>query len=182
MNSNNTNISKYLSLVLRHQPEAAGIKLDENGWVEISSLLAGARKAGKLFDRNQLQRIVRESDKQRFVIEGDRIRANQGHSVKIDLGLSDTVPPDELFHGTVDRFIDMIMAEGLKRMNRHHVHLSPDIETAKKVGSRRGVPVILRIDSLAMHEQGHKFMCSENGVWLTDRVPSTYISKIRRDV
>jgi len=176
-----TKISKFLSLVLRHKPEAAGVKLDENGWVDIDLLIAGAENAGKLFDRGQLERVVRESDKQRFIIDGDKIRANQGHSVKIDLELIAVAPPDELFHGTVDRFMDKIMSEGLKKMKRHHVHLSPDIETAEKVGSRRGVPVLLRIDSLAMYENGHQFMCSENGVWLTETVPSSYISKVSRD-
>jgi len=179
---NSKKVSKFISLVLRHKPEVAGLKLDKNGWVSIDSLIAGAEKAGQYFDRDQLQRVVQESDKQRFIIDGDNIRANQGHSVKIDLQLVAVEPPNELFHGTVDRFMAQIMAEGLKKMKRHHVHMSPDIETAEKVGGRRGVPVILRIDSLAMHENGHQFMCSENGVWLTENVPGTYISKIGRDV
>jgi len=178
----NTKISKFLSLVLRHKPDAAGVQLDENGWVDIDSLIAGAKKVGNIFDREQLEHVVRESDKQRFIIDGDRIRANQGHSVKIDLELRAVEPPNALFHGTVDRFMDKIMVEGLKKMKRHHVHLSQDIKTAEKVGSRRGAPVILKIDSLAMQEDGHEFMCSENGVWLTESVPSRYISKVGRDV
>ena len=138
MDKSSKNISKFLSLVLRHQPEVAGLKLDRNGWVDIDSLVSGGRKAGTIFSKEQLEKIVSESDKQRFVIDGDMIRANQGHSVKIDLELSPVEPPEVLFHGTIQRFVKIIMAEGLKKMNRHHVHLSRDIATAEKVGSRRG--------------------------------------------
>jgi len=178
---NSTKISKFLSLVLRHKPEVAGLELDENGWVDINSLLSGAKKAGNSFSREQLEQVVLKSDKQRFIIDGNKIRANQGHSVKIDLNLEPVKPPEVLFHGTVQRFLEKIMVEGLQKMKRHHVHLSPDVTTAEKVGSRRGAPVILKVDSAAMHTDGHVFMCSKNGVWLTDSVPSHYLSSIDKD-
>lgn len=179
-NKSDTKISKFLSLVLRHQPEVAGLELDENGWVDIDTLIEGCKKAGNSISREQLETVVAESDKQRFIIDGDLIRANQGHSVKIDLELKPVMPPEVLFHGSVDKFMEKIMAEGLQKMNRHHVHLSPDMATAIKVGSRRGTPVILKIDSAAMYRDEHKFMRSANGVWLTDNVPPSYITKIDR--
>ncbi|MDC0435102.1 RNA 2'-phosphotransferase [bacterium] len=176
-----TKISKFLSLVLRHQPQTVGLDLDENGWVDIESLILGARKAGTNFSREELEQIVKESDKQRFIIDGDMIRANQGHSVNVNLELKHLEPPELLYHGTVRKFMEEISKKGLKKMNRHHVHLSPDIVTAEKVGSRRGTPIILKIDSAAMYRDGHKFMCSKNGVWLIDSVPSSYINIISRD-
>jgi len=178
---NDSKISKFLSLILRHQPELAGLTLDPNGWVDIDRLIDGCAQAKKSITREQLERVVEQSDKQRFTIKGNMIRANQGHSVEVELDLKSARPPQVLFHGSVQRFMQKISAEGLQKMNRHHVHLSPDIETAEKVGSRRGEPVILEIDSEAMYKDGHIFMCSLNGVWLTENVPYAYIRIIGRD-
>lgn len=173
------NTSKFLSLVLRHAPETIGLKLDENGWANIDELLQDAARhiRGSNLNRELLEEIVASSDKQRFVIseDGQRIRANQGHSVAIDLALEPRVPPVELFHGTATRFLDGIFAEGLKKVSRQHVHLSPDRETALKVGQRHGKPAILSIAAAAMHADGHLFYLSDNGVWLTDQVPVKYI-------
>lgn len=179
---NNTKISKFLSLILRHKPEVGNIELDENGWADIDKLIIGASKAGNTFSKEQLFQVVKESDKQRFIIDGNLIRANQGHSVAVNLNLKPIEPPAILYHGTVEKFIDKIYSEGLKKMNRHHVHLSENTTTAENVASRRGTPIILKIDSAAMYTDGHEFMCSENNVWLTDNVPSKYIPIIGRDV
>ncbi|GAB5559701.1 MAG: RNA 2'-phosphotransferase [Synoicihabitans sp.] len=170
--------SKFLSLVLRHKPEAAGVILDEQGWCEIQSLLAGAESAGVGFSYSELVEIVETNEKQRFKLSEDglRIRANQGHSIAVELGLAERNPPDELFHGTATRFGEAIMKTGLLKMGRQHVHLSSDIETARRVGMRHGKPLILRIDSALMSEDGFRFYLSENGVWLVDRVPTQYIT------
>jgi len=135
---------KFLSLVLRHQPDTIGISLDDEGWVEIDVLLAAANRSGRKLTRPLLERVVRENDKQRFAIspDGKRIRARQGHSVEVDLGLQSVQPPELLYHGTVAKFLDSIRASGLVRGSRQYVHLSPDVETARKVGQRRGRPVI----------------------------------------
>ena len=148
--------SKFLSLVLRRRPETIGITLDEQGWVEIDELLAAASHAGRRLTRPLLERVVRENDKQRFAIspDGTRIRANQGHSVQIDLGRQPTQQPELLYHGTVARFLDSIRESGLEPGNRQHVHLSPDVETARKVGQRRGRPVILIVESGRMWRDG----------------------------
>jgi putative RNA 2'-phosphotransferase len=169
-------LSKFLSLVLRHEPQAAGLTLDAQGWVEIEDLANATLKrfgAG----RNDIERVVRESDKQRFIIEGSRIRANQGHSVEVDLGLKPTLPPAELWHGTPSAHLESILAGGLDKRSRQHVHLSLDRETAVKVATRRTGPwVILRIDAAAMQAEGGVFHVSENGVWLTDAVPARFLS------
>ena len=167
-------LSKSLSLVLRHQPESVGLTLDEAGWVEVDRLLAAMN-----LERATLESIVRESDKQRFALDasGTRIRANQGHSVQVDLGLETTRPPDVLYHGTPEDAVAAILAEGLHRMARHAVHLSPDPETAARVGARRGKPVVLRIDARAMAEDGFAFTLSDNGVWLVDYVPSKHVAR-----
>ena len=169
--------SKFLSLVLRHHPETIGISLDEQGWVEIDDLLAAANRSGKKLTRRLLDRVVRENDKQRFAIssDGTRIRANQGHSVEVDLGLQPAQPPELLYHGTVARFMDSIRSSGLERGSRQYVHLSPDVETARKVGQRRGRPVILAVESGRMWQDGHTFYQAENGVWLTDAVLPEYL-------
>jgi len=169
--------SKFLSYVLRHRPDSIGITLDQNGWVDIDELLAAAQRHGKELSRTRLQQIVATSDKKRFAIsaDGERIRANQGHSVSIDLGLIPAVPPELLYHGTVERFLDSIRTQGLVRGSRHHVHLSPDEKTARKVGGRRGKPAILVVEARSMHEAGHKFYQSENNVWLTDQVPPEFL-------
>jgi putative RNA 2'-phosphotransferase len=169
--------SKFLSLVLRHRPDMIGITLDAEGWVPVEDLLAACAQHGRAISREQLNVVVRTNDKQRFAFsaDGSRIRANQGHSVPIDLGLVSVEPPELLYHGTVPRFLDSIRREGLKKGNRHHVHLSPDVGKATKVGQRRGRPVILVIEAGRMFRDGHKFFRSENGVWLTDAVPPAYI-------
>lgn len=168
-------VSKYLSKHLRHQPERIGLALDEAGWVEIDTLIAAATAHGFRFTRDELDHVVAANDKKRFAIDGTRIRASQGHSVEVDLGLPPATPPPYLYHGTVDRFLDAIRAEGLRPMNRHAVHLSADRETATRVGARRGRPVVLSVDSAAMHRDGHLFHVSANGVWLTEAVPPRYL-------
>ncbi|MFI0238494.1 RNA 2'-phosphotransferase [Streptomyces sp. NPDC016845] len=168
-------VSKYLARHLRHQPDRIGLTLDEAGWVEIDALLAAATAHGFHVSRVELDWVVAENDKRRFSIEGTRIRANQGHTVDIDLGLAAAEPPAYLFHGTVDRFLDAIRTEGLAPMSRHDVHLSVDRETATRVGARRGRPVVLTVDAGAMHRAGHTFRVSANGVWLTAAVPPEYL-------
>ena len=170
--------SKFLSLILRHQPDLIGLALDPQGWVDIDTLLQAAHKAGRReLDRALLERVVRENDKQRFAIspDGRRIRASQGHSVPVDLALQPQVPPTHLYHGTVDRFLPAIRQQGLRPGSRHHVHLSPDRETAVKVGQRRGKPIVLTVRAGDMHRDGHTFYRSANGVWLTDHVPANYL-------
>jgi len=175
-----TSISKYLSLVLRHDPAAAGVTLDAEGWVGVDDLLAGAARHGFSFTRAELEEVVQTNEKQRFTLSHDsqRIRASQGHSVSVDLGLTPETPPEILYHGTVDRFLSSIMDQGLDKRSRQYVHLSPDVETATRVGSRRGRPVILKIAAASMHSDGFRFFCSANGVWLTERVPPQYISRV----
>ncbi|MFB6671962.1 RNA 2'-phosphotransferase [Streptomyces sp. NPDC056390] len=168
-------VSKYLSKHLRHQPERIGLTLDEGGWVEIGTLLAAAAAHGFRITRDELDHVVAANDKRRFAIEGSRIRASQGHTVDVDLGLPPATPPAFLYHGTVAAALDAIRAEGLRPMNRHDVHLSPDRETATRVGARRGRPVVLSVDAGAMHRDGHTFRVSANGVWLTEAVPPRYL-------
>ncbi|PPS84207.1 RNA 2'-phosphotransferase [Streptomyces sp. MH60] len=168
-------VSKYLSKHLRHQPERIGLTLDEGGWVEIDTLIAAAAAHGFRFTREELDHVVATNDKRRFAVEGTRIRASQGHSIDVDLQLPSATPPPHLYHGTVARHLEAIRAEGLRPMNRHAVHLSPDRETATRVGARRGRPVVLPVDAAAMHRAGHVFHVSANGVWLTQHVPSRYL-------
>ncbi|WP_405664567.1 RNA 2'-phosphotransferase [Streptomyces sp. NBC_01166] len=168
-------VSKYLSKHLRHEPDRIGISLDPNGWVAVDELLRACAEHGVTITRDDLDHVVAVNDKQRFTVEGDRIRANQGHSVTVDLGLPPAEPPAYLYHGTVARVLDAIRTDGLRPMNRHHVHLSPDRETAVRVGARRGTPVVLTVDAGVMHRAGHLFHVSANGVWLTDSVPPAYL-------
>ncbi|MEK8144101.1 RNA 2'-phosphotransferase [Streptomyces sp. M10(2022)] len=168
-------VSKYLSRHLRHQPDRIGITLDANGWVPLDEFLRAAARHGFSVSRAELEHAVAANDKQRFTVEGDRIRANQGHTVPVDLGLPPAEPPAYLFHGTVARVLDAIRVQGLHPMTRHHVHLSPDRETATRVGARRGRPVVLSVDATAMHRAGHIFYVSANGVWLTDAVPPRFL-------
>ena len=170
-------ISKFLSYVLRHRPDEIGIQLDDSGWVEVDTLLDAMCRQGKHITREQVDEVVTTNDKQRFVISDDatRIRASQGHSVDIDLGYDPGEPPDVLYHGTVDRFIDAIRVEGLTKGSRHHVHLSATRDTAITVGQRRGKPVVLLIRAIAMHDDGYEFFLTPNGVWLTDHVPVEFI-------
>jgi putative RNA 2'-phosphotransferase len=170
--------SKFLSLVLRHDPGRIGITLDAAGWVEVDALLGAAAAAGVALDRATLERVVAGNDKQRFAFSADgaRIRASQGHSVRVELGLEPVAPPEVLFHGTAARFVESIRAGGLRPGSRTHVHLSPDEATAVAVGRRHGGPVVLRVAALAMHRDGHAFFRSENGVWLTGAVPARYLT------
>jgi putative RNA 2'-phosphotransferase len=168
-------VSKYLSKHLRHQPELIGLALDAAGWVEIDVLIAAAAAHGFPFTREELDHVVVTNDKRRFAVEGTRIRASQGHSVHVELGLPAATPPPYLYHGTAARTLDAIRAEGLRPMNRHDVHLSSDRETATRVGARHGRPVVLSVDAGAMHRDGHEFRVSANGVWLTAAVPATYL-------
>lgn len=170
-------ISKFLSLILRHSPETINLKIDENGWANVDELLLKSNQHGTKIDFDLLDEVVETSDKKRFSFNEDltKIRANQGHSIDVDLNLKEEIPLDFLYHGTVEKFIAEIKKEGLKKMSRHHIHLSSDIETAVKVGSRRGKPKILKINALKMYNDGFKFYLSENKVWLTDNVPSEYI-------
>jgi putative RNA 2'-phosphotransferase len=170
-------VSKFMSLVLRHEPEKVRLTLGPGGWVMIDDLLTGSAKAGFHFTRDEIESVVRACDKQRFAIDetGTRIRANQGHSTEVDLQLESAEPPAELFHGTAERNLDAVLRDGLFKMARHHVHLSPDTHTATKVGQRHGKPVILVIDAKKMGVEGHVFFRSTNGVWLVDHVPPQYL-------
>ena len=180
MNANKKNIeksSKFLSLVLRHQPELIGLALDSGGWARIDALVTLANANGQSLDRDIIVSIVAGSDKQRFALsdDGELIRANQGHSVKISLGLQPISPPNTLYHGTASRFLESIRSSGLHAGQRQHVHLSSDLNVAEQVGARHGKPVVLVINAQLMVENGHHFYLSENGVWLTDTVPANYI-------
>jgi putative RNA 2'-phosphotransferase len=173
----NVHSSKFLSLVLRHDPAHIGITLDSAGWTDVNALLAACAAHGHPLTRGQLEHLVASSDKQRFALssDGTRIRANQGHSVSVELGLAQQQPPPRLHHGTVAAALAGIRAEGLQKRARHHVHLSADLPTAKKVGSRRGAPLILTVRAGEMAAVGLLFYRSENGVWLTDHVPPQFI-------
>jgi putative RNA 2'-phosphotransferase len=169
--------SKFLSLVLRHQPEKIGITLDSAGWVDVRELLEALARHGSPLGEAELRHVVETSDKKRFAFSEDglRIRASQGHSVDVELGYEPATPPDVLYHGTVSRFLPSIRAGGLDKGKRHHVHLSRDVETATKVGDRRGEAIVLTIDAAGMARDGLVFYVSANGVWLTDQVPPKYI-------
>lgn len=170
--------SKFLSLILRHKPEVIGISLDKNGWADVSGLIEGVNRNGKYFlDMSTLEEIVRTDEKQRYSFSQDKkkIRANQGHSVRVDVELKETRPPETLWHGTGEKYTDSINAEGLKPKSRLYVHLSADVETARKVGKRHGRPVVYKINSGEMYRQGYIFYLSENGVWLTGNVPSGFL-------
>ena len=171
-----TEVSKYLAYLLRHRPQAAGLVLDGAGWVEVDALLAALAAQGRALTPAQLEAVVNAPGKRRFELDGGRIRAAQGHSVAVELGLHPTEPPTTLYHGTVARFLDRILREGLLPRGRTHVHLSPDVATAREVGARRGEPVILTVDAAAAWREGHAFLLAASGVWLTDHVPPRYLS------
>ncbi|MBW1294584.1 RNA 2'-phosphotransferase [Aquimarina litoralis] len=177
MKKNNKQISKFLSLILRHNPGKIGLVLDENGWADVNELLEKANKDRHQLTLEILKEVVVTNDKKRFAFNDDetKIRANQGHSVKVDLEYTPIEPPEFLYHGTVGKFREAIKKQGLLKMSRHHVHLSEERETATRVGARRGVPIILSVRSGEMHRNGIKFYQSDNGVWLTDNVPPEYI-------
>lgn len=177
-NSMGRNISKFLSLVLRHKPQVIGLELDEGGWVNVDLLLQKLEEHGKTVTREELEHIVLTNDKKRYVLSDDgmRIKAAQGHSVDVKLELKTAEPPSLLYHGTVTEALPFIRRGGISKMSRHHVHLSKDKETATKVGARRGEPIILEVDSGKMFKDGFKFFVTENGVWLTDEVPFRYVT------
>ena len=172
-------MSKFISLILRHQPEIIGITLDEHGWAEVDELIAGVSKTRPL-TMEMLEEIVRTDSKQRYSFSGDKrlIRANQGHSVKVDVELPEVIPPELLYHGTAERFLPSIMEQGLLPISRLYVHLSKDEQTAVKVGSRHGKPVVLAVDAGQMTRDGHTFWLSVNGVWLTKAVPVQYLKRV----
>ena len=178
--SRNKKISKYLSYHLRHAPEKLGLTLDVGGWVNVEKLLTQAKKNKFPISFNELSEVVATNDKKRFSFDKTRkkIRANQGHSVKVDLQLTPQIPPYLLYHGTYTNAVETILENGLQKMSRHHVHLSHNIETAKKVGQRRGKAIILEIDAKKMNEDGFIFYCSDNNVWLVDYIPSKYLTLI----
>lgn len=173
-----TQISKFLSLVLRHNPGLIDLHLDSGGWAAVDELLAKATMAGRTISREQLATVVAENNKQRFRFsdDGTRIRANQGHSIPVALDLVALEPPAILYHGTAIRFTDSIRQHGLIKGSRQHVHLSADVETAHKVGQRHGKPIVLTVDALAMHHAGYFFYRSENGVWLTEHIPLAFLT------
>ena len=172
---NLTKVSKYISLILRHKPETIGISLDEHGWANVKDLIDGVNKTHKL-DIKMLEEIVETDDKQRYSFNEDKtkIRANQGHSINVDVELEEAVPPDMLWHGTGVKYVKSIDTEGLIPKSRLYVHMSPDTRTAMEVGKRHGTPAIYCIDAAAMYLDGYKFYKSKNGVWLTKHVPAEY--------
>lgn len=172
--------SKLLSLVLRHDPGAIGITLDANGWASVADLLDKTSANGTPITPVELLEIVETNEKRRFDLDAEhgRIRANQGHSIEVDVELSVTTPPEELFHGTARKNEESIFAQGLLKQARQHVHLSSDVATARNVGSRHGSPVVLRIASGVMAQEGFQFYLSKNGVWLTDEVPPRFLAKV----
>ena len=180
MGRRHVDISRFLSYVLRHQPAAVGLQLDDQGWTNIDQLLAACAAHGKPLMRSELELVVADNDKKRFAISADglRIRASQGHSVGVELGYEPSAPPEVLYHGTAVRFIESIRREGLARGNRHHVHLSADQTTARSVGARHGPAVVLTVRSGAMWCDGFTFFISANGVWLTESVPPGYLEEI----
>jgi putative RNA 2'-phosphotransferase len=177
MSRGDKNKSKFLSLVLRHKPQTIGLTLDQNGWAFVEELLSRMNAAGHPLTIEELKNIVDNNDKKRFAFseDGKRLRASQGHSIDVELNLQALTPPPVLYHGTATRNIESIKQQGLIKGSRHHVHLSADIETARKVGMRYGAPVVLTINAKKMYEEGITFFQSENGVWLTDGVPPQYI-------
>ncbi len=177
MRDQKTKLSRFISLVLRHKPEAAGIRLDEHGWASVEALIQGVNGTGRSLDYALLEEIVQTDEKGRYSFNEDRkmIRANQGHSIPVDVELREAEAPVTLYHGTATRFLDGILREGLKPMGRLYVHLSKDYDAAVKVGSRHGKPAVLRVDATRMQEDGFQFYLSQNGVWLTKRVPRRYL-------
>ncbi len=170
-------ISKFLSPVLRHQPELIGIKLDANGWTDIETLIRNSAAKGITFDRELLKQVVETNSKKRFAFDEtfDKIRASQGHSVEVDLGYENRQPPEILYHGTAIDHVSSILTGGLKKGARQHVHLSGDYETAFAVGQRHGKPYVFKVLADKMFRDGFGFYFSDNGVWLTDHVPGDYL-------
>jgi len=174
----NIKLSKFLSLVLRHQPELIGITLDDQGWVTVADLKQKAAAYGNLFSREELEYVVETNSKKRFAFSEDKtkIRASQGHSVAVDLAYAPKVPPEVLYHGTAAKSVSQILKTGLEKRSRMHVHLSSDKTTAIQVGGRHGNPVVLKVAAGQMQQEGYLFFLSANGVWLTDVVPAAYLT------
>lgn len=172
------NLSKFLSLILRHKPEVIGIKLDENGWCDVQELLVKMSNKGKNITREDLDYIVNTDNKNRYTYDEDgmKIRANQGHSLNVNLELKKEKPPKYLYHGTIKKYAEVILQEGIKKGKRQYVHLSSNLETANIVGKRRGIPVVLKIEAGMMNLNGYEFYLSKNKVWLCDYIPSKYVS------
>lgn len=179
-NMNLTNLSRYMSLILRHKPEVIEITLDEHGWANVNDLIYGIRKNNPGFNIDILEQIVRTDSKQRYSFNDDKslIRANQGHSVNVDVELKEKEPPEYLYHGTGEKYVKSINQDGLIPKSRLYVHLSKDIKTAENVGKRHGKEVIYRINSGQMYRDGYKFYLSENGIWLTKEVPIKYLEMV----
>ena len=173
-------LSKFISLILRHKPEEIGISIDESGWANVEDLINGINNSGRNIDMDILEEIVRTDNKQRYSFNEDKtkIRANQGHSIPVNVELKELEPPNTLYHGTATKSLEGIKQLGIKSMSRLYVHLSKDFETAKQVGSRHGECVVLVINAKRMYENGIKFYLSENGVWLTEYVDPKYILSI----
>ncbi len=172
-----TNISKFLSLILRHKPETINLKLNENGWANVTELLEKSRRNGNVFTREELETVVETNDKRRFTFDdkGENIRASQGHSIKVEIGFEEKMPPETLYHGTAEKNVESILKNGLQKIRRHHVHLSADEETARAVGIRYGKPVIFKIDTKKMLEANFRFYISANGVWLVESVSPEFL-------
>ena len=174
------NISKYMSLILRHKPDVIGIELDEHGWANVNDLISGIEKDNHGFNFELLEEIVRSDSKQRYSFNDDKslIRANQGHSINVDVELKEKEPPEYLYHGTGEKYVKSINQDGLIPKSRLYVHLSKDIKTAENVGKRHGKEVVYCIDNRQMYRDGYKFYLSENGVWLTEEVPIKYLEMV----
>lgn len=178
IDKNHTKLSKYISLILRHRPEVIGVKLDKNGWCNVDDLISKMNSNGQKITRSELECIVKNDNKGRYTYnsDGTKIRANQGHSIDVDIQLKKVHPPKYLYHGTVQKYVTPILKGGIKKGQRQYVHLSSNIEVAKEVGMRRGIPVIFKIESGIMHTDGYEFYLSKNNVWLCDFIPSKYAS------
>jgi putative RNA 2'-phosphotransferase len=181
MNRSPAELSKFLSLILRHKPEAIALQLDRHGWANIDELIRKSRAAGTEISLEELMNVVESSEKKRFSVSADRqrIRAAQGHSIAVDLCLPPRCPPDFLYHGTATRFLSSILSEGLEPQGRQHVHLSLEEETARQVAQRHGKPMILRVDAACMRVEGLRFFLTANGIWLTARVPVRFLQPLR---
>jgi putative RNA 2'-phosphotransferase len=172
-------ISKFLSLVLRHQPETIGIELDQNGWADVDALIEKTNGHGIKLDMGTLKYVVATNSKKRFAFNDafDKIRASQGHSIYVELGYVSQVPPEFLYHGTGEKSVEPIRRSGIEKRSRQHVHLSKDVETAIKVGQRHGKPFVFKVRAGQMHDDKFEFFLSDNGVWLTDSVPARYLEQ-----
>jgi putative RNA 2'-phosphotransferase len=184
MSKQRIKISKYLSYILRHRPDSIGLELDGQGWADVEELITCSNAQGKNLTRELIAEVVATNDKQRFCLsaDGGKIRANQGHTFPVDLGLKPVRPPAVLYHGTAEHFVAGIMQQGLQALGRQHVHLSTDRETAMQVGARHGRPVVLQVDAGRLHREGHLFYLSANGVWLTESVPAGYLTINRQQI